>query len=173
MKSLLVALVATSMFAARPHGRPPNAAAAARSRIQHNVVLLNTATRKRDVAGIMALMDPQFTQRSLRGVTIRYAAIKAMLQAQFHEVRAVTTCTSRLTSFKFQGVRALTDMSQQIAGTINLPAGTPGFKPGRQPFSGSTVQRIEWVKRGAEWKVLSSVMLRQQIKVSGKSIPTG
>ncbi|MDE2126623.1 MAG: hypothetical protein KGJ62_08540 [Armatimonadetes bacterium] len=160
------------LAAAGPGGKakPSPAAALARKQIEQAMLVLDKATIARSIAQTMAMLDKKFVGHEPGGVTTNYAAIELRLKQEYKLITKVSTSTARITSFAFHGNTVVTTIAQSETGTLNVPAGSPRFKAGPQPYKDVSTDRITWVKRGKSWKVLVDTQLTDTTTVSGKKV---
>lgn len=116
-----------------------------RAEIERQYARLDSAIRRNDVAGILAIQAPSFTSDNLNGVAMDYAAMEARTRLMASLIDSVIHVRNTIRDFARRRDTVVVTVCQEYS-RIQRVAGQP------HRIDTSVLQRERWVRLGGDWK---------------------
>jgi len=136
LPTLLLLLIAAAV---------PALAQNTRAAIERRYATLDSAIRRNDVAGMLAIQSPNFTSDNVGGVALDYARMVERTRLLASLIDSVIHARNTIREFTTTGDTAVVTVCQEFS-RIQRVAGRA------RRVDTSVLQRERWVRIGGEWK---------------------
>lgn len=124
-----------------------------------------TAMMQKNVAGVLALSNPELTYRTKDGRVLKRSELESQLKSQFKVVKVITKVSQTILTIKVTGTTAEVTCKSVFEGRIPNPQTKKDMILKSLGESKDT-----WIKGASGWKLKSIVETSEKTTVDGKPL---